>query len=230
MSFPVLDARRGRAATAVAAAMSRRDVGALLGVKGGALAAASEANRAILDAPTRPAIERYTGVLYDELSWATLPAAHRRRGERQVVILSAVWGLVTATDPIPDYKLKMGARLGRLGVMSTWWRPAITDALGSPPVTWNLLPNEHASAYAGTGAQMVVRFLDDVERGGRRQLVTVSHRNKLLKGSLVRHLLSTGLDEPSGLAAFGHPLGYRYRPDLDVVGGGTVTVSLVARR
>ena len=230
MSFPELDVRRARVAKAVATAMSRRDVGDLLGVKGVALAAARDTNRAVLDAPTMPAIERYTGVLYDELRWSTLPAAHRRHGERQIVIFSAVWGLVSPTDAIPDYKLKMGARLGRLGILSTWWRPALTDALGSPPMTWNLLPNEHASAYRGTGDQVVVRFLDDVERAGRRQLITVSHWNKQLKGALVRHLLATGLDDPVGLAAFEHPLGYRYRPDLDVESNGTVTVSMVARR
>lgn len=196
----------------------------------------------MLDGPTLPAIERYTGVLYDELSWSTLSAAHRRHGERQVVIFSALWGLVAPTDPIPDYKLKMGARIGRLGILSTWWRPAVTaalngaldDPLGDPltgtPVTWNLLPNEHASAYRGAGAQVVVKFLDDVERAGRRQLVTVSHWNKLLKGALVRHLLATGLDEPSGLADFAHPLRYRYRPDLTSELAGTVTVSMVARR
>lgn len=230
LSFPELDVRRTRVAKAVAAAMSRRDVGALLGVKGVALAAARDTNRAILASSTRPAIERYTGVLYDELSWSTLPAAHRRHGERQLVIFSAVWGVVAPLDPIPDYKLKMGASLGRLGVLSTWWRPAITAALGSPALTWNLLPNEHASSYAGSGSQVVVKFLDEVDRGGRRQLVTVSHWNKLLKGALVRHLLATGLDEPAGLADFEHPLGYRYRPDLDDVRDATVTVSLVAPR
>jgi hypothetical protein len=34
-----------------------------------------------------------------------------------------LWGVVAPRDPIPDYKLKMGASIGRLGKLSTWWRP-----------------------------------------------------------------------------------------------------------
>jgi hypothetical protein len=75
-----------------------------------------------------------------------------------------------------------------------------------------------------------VRFLDDVERSGTRQLIAVSHWNKLLKGALVRHLLATGLDDPAGLTAFEHPLGYRYRPDLTTSSEGVTAVSLVAPR
>ena len=59
-----------------------------------------------------------------------------------------------------------------------------------------------------------VRFLDEVERNGRRQLVTVSHWNKLLKGALVRHVVTTQLDDVDGLTAFTHPLGYVYDPAL----------------
>ena len=50
-----------------------------------------------------PAMERYTGVLYQELAWSTLPAAARRRGETQVRTVSGLWGLVAPSDPIPPY-------------------------------------------------------------------------------------------------------------------------------
>ena len=58
---------------------------------------------------------------------------------------------------------------------------------------WDLLPNEHAAAMdwaAGAPARRVtVRFLDAEGR-------TVSHWNKLLKGSLVRWLLTEQPDGP----------------------------------
>jgi hypothetical protein len=63
-----------------------------------------------------------------------------------------------------------------------------------------------------------VRFLDAVDRGGDRKLVTVSHWNKLLKGALVRHVLEHELTDPAGLVDFEHPQGYRYRPDLSSAG------------
>src|SRR5688572_8680634 len=76
-------------------------------------------------APTRPAMARYTGVLYQELAWSTLPAAARGRGDAQVRTVSGLWGLVAPTDPIPPYRLKMSASLDGLGRLSTWWRPRL---------------------------------------------------------------------------------------------------------
>jgi cytoplasmic iron level regulating protein YaaA (DUF328/UPF0246 family) len=208
----------------------------LLGVKGVALADAIDADRAVRRSPTMPAIERYTGVLYGALDHRTLPARSSRRLADQVLIASGAFGLVAPTDPIPDYKLKMGATLPGVGKLSTAWRPHVDAAL-APLVegrtVWNLLPNEHAAAWSGSGATAVeisVRFVDNVERGGRRQLVAVAHWNKLLKGALVRHVLATQLDEPDGLARFEHPLGYRYAADLTEVEGRQVSVTLVARR
>lgn len=237
MSFPELDERRANVMDALVAASGagRARNAELLGVTGEALDRAVEANRAVAGSGTTAAIRRYTGVLYDELSWATLDAPARRHGNRQVVIFSGLWGVVRPTDPIPLYKLKMGAKLGRLGTMNRWWREAVSSAVSAAaprraPI-WNLLPHEHATALRADGRpRITVKFLDDVDRAGGRSLVSVSHWNKLLKGALVRHLLETGLDEPDGLARFDHPLGYRYRPDLTSTEGATVTVSMVARR
>src|SRR5690606_26057054 len=148
-----------------------------------------------------PAIERYTGVLYDALDYTTLPAKVRRRVDEQVVVISALWGALAPRDPIPDSKLKMGASLPGLGRLSTWWRPRLgplLDERARGRTVWNLLPNEHAAAWrpAGTAAAMIgVRFLDEVERDGDRVLVTVSHWNKLLKGALVRHVVTRQLDD-----------------------------------
>jgi cytoplasmic iron level regulating protein YaaA (DUF328/UPF0246 family) len=193
----------------------------LLGVKGDALAAATGVNASVRCGPTRPAIERYTGVLYDALDYADCPAALRRRLDRQVRILSGLWGVVAPRDPIPDYKLKMGASLPGVGKLSSMWREPLTEALAPMVrgrVVWDLLPNEHAAAWRpdelSMARRVTARFLDDVEKDGRRQLVTVSHWNKLLKGALVRHVIEHQVRDPAELVDFEHPEGYTYRPDL----------------
>ncbi|MCU1496594.1 MAG: hypothetical protein JWM47_547 [Acidimicrobiales bacterium] len=162
---------------------------------------------------TRPAIDRYTGVLYRELDAGSLDAAARSRLTRQALILSGLWGAVAPRDPIPDYKLKMGARVASLGTLSTWWRPHLTEALAPrvlDAVVWDLLPGEHAAAVdwrqLHPGKRVTVRFLD---RSGR----TVAHWNKLLKGSIVRWLVETGADDPADLAELDHPQGYRLDRD-----------------
>lgn len=159
--------------------------------------------------PTMSAIDRYTGVLYGELDAATLRGTPKRRLHRNVLIASGLFGLVAPTDPIPAYKLKMGARLDPLGKLSTWWRPQLTEVLTprvQRAVVWDLLPNEHAAALdwslLNPRLRVTLRFLDRNDR-------TVSHWNKLLKGSIVRWLAETGTTDPRDLAAFDHPQGYR---------------------
>jgi hypothetical protein len=208
----------------------------LLGVSEASAQSAICANLVIDSAPTLPAIERYRGVLFGALAYDDLPAKLRRRVDEQVVIVSALWGAVTPSDPIPDYKLKMGASLPGVGRLSTFWRPALAlvlDDMAAGRVVWDLLPAEHAAAWKPRGtakAHIRVRFLDEVDRNGTRELVTVSHWNKLLKGALVRHIVDKQLRDPEGLARFSHPEGYVYRPELTTVSGRDVHVGLVASR
>jgi cytoplasmic iron level regulating protein YaaA (DUF328/UPF0246 family) len=205
--------------------------GRLLGVKGDALAAATEANLAVRTSPTAPAIERYTGVLYGELDAASLPPAARRRLPRSVLVLSGLWGLVAPGDDIPDYKLKMGANLGPTGRLASWWREPLTEALAQIArgrVVWNLLPAEHDAAWRPGDVHMrahrTVRFLERRPDGSLR---AVSHWNKLLKGALVRFLLEhphAGLDD---LADWQHPLGYRLALELTEQVGAATALSFV---
>ena len=149
-------------------------------------------------------------------------------------IFSGLWGVVAPRDPIPEYKLKMGATLPGVGKVSAAWRDELTDALEPMVrgrVVWDLLPNEHAAAWRPDELAMTrrvtVRFLDDVVKNGRRQLVTVSHWNKLLKGALVRHVVEHQVHDPAALADFSHPEGYVYRPDLSSTDGPVADAVLV---
>lgn len=166
----------------------------------------------VATAPTMRAIERYTGVLYTQLDWPSLSPAARRLGNRTVLVVSGLWGASGPTDPVPYYRLKMSAQLAPLGRLSTWWRPRLTAALAdhlAGRLVWDLLPAEHAAAWrpdeVPTARRVTVRFLD---RQGR----TVSHWNKLLKGALVRHLLTERPAGPEALAGWEHPSGYRVDP------------------
>jgi len=242
LSFNQLEEQRTTLRAALAAAMKGKEPGRakLLGVKGTALAAATTANLDVLSSPTMPAIERYTGVLYDALNVESLSTRDRKRLGKQVVIFSGLWGVVRPDDLIPDYKVKMGATLAPVGKLSTWWREPLTAALASTvngTVVWNLLPKEHDNAWApftpahsssAPSAIFSVKFLDEGKPvKGERAFTTVNHWNKLLKGALVRFILETGADDPKALSTFRHPEGYRYDRTLtETTATGTV-VSMV---
>ena len=160
-------------------------------------------------APTRRAIDRYTGVLYGQLDWPSLPTPAKQLGSRTVLIVSGLWGVSGPGDPIPHYRLKMSAAVPPLGRMAAWWRPQLTAALAphlAGRLVWDLLPGEHAAAWrpedVPSRRRVTVRFLDGQGR-------TVSHWNKLLKGALVRHLLTERPAGPEDLAGWEHPSGYR---------------------
>ncbi|WP_344730878.1 peroxide stress protein YaaA, partial [Microbacterium oryzae] len=59
-----------------------------------------ERNAALLGAPTMPAVDRYTGVLFDALDAATLSAGAREWLSRHALIHTAPFGPVGAGDAI----------------------------------------------------------------------------------------------------------------------------------
>jgi uncharacterized protein len=159
----------------------------LLGVTGRHLDRAQGANRALLGAPTMPVWQRYTGVVWEHLAASSLTARHRR----SIVVVSGLLGLVRGDDPIPDYRLKMGATLPPFGRLARWWSEPITHALAAATrgrFVIDLLPAEHRAALApglaGTrlsGVSVTLR-----ERTGR----SGGHAAKAAKGRLAHHLLT----------------------------------------
>lgn len=160
----------------------------LLGVKGDHLARAQSANVALVGAPTLPAWQRYTGVVWDHLDPGTLPAEARRR----IVVVSGLLGLARGDDPVPDYRLKMGANLAPLGKLSTWWRDVLSTELDRSArrrVVVDLLPQEHRAALtAGPEVEgITVSLVDPSGKPG-------GHFAKAAKGELARAILLDGLD------------------------------------
>lgn len=179
--------------------------GKTLGVTGTHLERAREANLNLLGAPTLPAWQRYTGVVWDHLDPATLSPKALRSAHDSVVIFSGLLGLVGFDDRIPEYKLKMGASLLGVGKVSTWWRPTLSAVLNSwlrDRLVIDLLPQEHRSAWqpaADLGPRhLVVKFQNDSGR-------TVGHDAKAAKGLLVRHLLESKDQPHQALATWRHP-------------------------
>ncbi|MGA7759118.1 MAG: peroxide stress protein YaaA [Ilumatobacteraceae bacterium] len=169
----------------------------LLGVKGDHLLRAQSANSSLVGALTLPAWQRYTGVVWDHLDPSSLPAASRRR----ILVVSGLLGLVRADDPVPDYRLKMGANLPPLGKLSTWWRDALTTELrrlARRRVVVDLLPQEHRAALDLSGGVVDGVSLTLVDPSGKPG----GHFAKAAKGELARAILTDGI---TALDTWNHP-------------------------
>lgn len=66
----------------------------------------------LFDAPLMMAIERYSGVAYDYLDYASLSPEARAYLQKQVVIFSNLYGPVLGGDMIANYKVKQGNSIG----------------------------------------------------------------------------------------------------------------------
>jgi uncharacterized protein len=172
-----------------------------------------ERNRALFSAPTAPAGQVYTGVLYEALDLATLDARARRRAASDVAIASALFGLVRVTDRIPAYRLSGDTTVPGIGKLASAWREPVAEAIRAAAGRGVVL-DLRSSAYVALGPvpadlaerTAIARVLQ--EKGGKRSIV--SHHNKATKGRLVRGLLTESKPRTvEGLAGALGDAGYR---------------------
>lgn len=159
-------------------------------------------NAALRTAPTLPAVDRYTGVLFDALDAGGLGASERSWLADHVLIHSAPFGPVGALDPIPAYRLAAGTSLPGLAPLRRVWADAVSSALDAANPSFVL--DLRSEAYAALGPvppgidAAYVRIVTAGEGGAVRAL---NHFNKHAKGDLVRALAQTGA-EVAGLDDF----------------------------
>lgn len=150
-------------------------------------------NRMLLSSPVMPAIDRYTGVLFDALDAASLSVDERAFAARHVLIHSALFGPIGALDPIPAYRLSHDSRLPGMP-LRRHWREAASSALQPAE---GLVLDLRSEAYAELGDApehaLFLRVVSEDDAGRRRAL---NHFNKKGKGEFARALIAAGVDHP----------------------------------
>lgn len=139
-------------------------------------------NARLRRAAVLPAVQRYTGVVYDALEAASLPGGARAWLDDHVLIGSALFGLLAPSDPIPAYRLSGGTALPGLPLKAHWGEP-VRRALAREK-DWVL--DARSTAYAALGAPpagSAVLHVEDAVSGR-----ALNHFNKHAKGDLGRRL------------------------------------------
>jgi cytoplasmic iron level regulating protein YaaA (DUF328/UPF0246 family) len=193
LRFPELTAPR-KAALSALRTLSRN-----LGISTGALGLGPkqrfeiDRNRVVTSSPVMPAIERYTGVLYDGLAAETLSVEARAWVDRHVLVNSALFGLIGAADPIPAYRLSHNSRLPGLA-LKKHWRPPLGSLLESSE---GLVLDLRSESYAALGPlprrddAVYLRVVTQTPDGRTKAL---THFNKKGKGVFVNALATAGVD------------------------------------
>ncbi len=157
-----------------------------------------ERNAKLSSTPTLPAIDRYTGVLYDALDIASVRGAAAARARARLAVGSALFGLLRADDPVPAYRLSAGSKLPDRPTLAARWRPALEPVLAEIAAQ-ELIVDLRSGSYAGLGriaGAVRVNVLAEHADGHR---TVVSHFNKAHKGKLAR-VLATSKAEPDDAA------------------------------
>lgn len=189
LALPQLAPQRDAVVDAVAALCADADAAARALKLSPRQAADLADNTVLRTAPTMPAADRYTGVVYDALDAGTLDAAARRWLGAHVLIHSALLGPVGALDAVPRHRLSAGARVPGLPALHRVWADAVTHALRAARPGFVL--DMRSEAYVALGPvpddvpSAYVRVVTETADGAVRAL---NHFNKHAKGDLVRRL------------------------------------------
>jgi cytoplasmic iron level regulating protein YaaA (DUF328/UPF0246 family) len=144
------------------------------------------------NAPAVAAGRLYTGVLYNALDIATLPA----RAARNIVIVSAQFGALRPADRVPAYRRELDA---------AYWRPALLapleDAAGGR-VILDCRSATYVAAWRPSAGSAItcVHVAVVEERDGVRRVV--SHFAKRTRGEVARHVLCCGVRPRSAAELF----------------------------
>lgn len=155
-----------------------------LGPKG---AGEVERNREVRTSPVLPALERYTGVLYDALSVNDWSPHQWDYASAHVSVFSALFGLIGARDLIPAYRLSYDSKLdvGRLPAVYESFRESIWGSVSD--FVLDLRSGGYRSLAPLTeGAGVFVSLVKPGPLGARK---AVGHHNKPVKGRLVADLV-----------------------------------------
>jgi cytoplasmic iron level regulating protein YaaA (DUF328/UPF0246 family) len=158
--------------------------------------------------PQAPAFFAFTGLVYKYIETGDLTVDQLRSAQKQVRILSGLYGLLRPLDLVEFYRLEMGSKLKPTGSANLvdYWRDALTGALNADLKKGEPVVSVAAQEYVKAldlkklkGPLISVVFKEERPDGS---LKTVAVHSKMARGALVRYALETGATSPGDLLGF----------------------------
>lgn len=154
-------------------------------------------NLAVLDGQCLKALERYTGVVYQSLSYPTLRS--KKRAESRIWIISALFGAVPGGAMLPNYKLSMNPVLAR------YWAPINRERIAAAAKGKPVLDLTSQVYSRAVGYEPVIR-VDFKKEGGKK---SAGHFGKAIKGRFVRWMIENDVRSMKDFGGFSEE-GYRF--------------------
>ena len=161
-------------------------------------------NEDIFKSKCAPAIERYTGVVYEHLKWETLKDTAKEYMEKHVLIFSGLFGMTTPLTMIPNYKLKMNVLS-----LQYHWNHTLTKILDEEKIIFDLLPQVYRKAYT-PNKNNVIQIEFKVENKGKK--TSAGHYGKAVKGKFIRFLAQNEVTDINEFKNFEYD-GFKWEDD-----------------
>jgi cytoplasmic iron level regulating protein YaaA (DUF328/UPF0246 family) len=128
------------------------------------------------------AIDVYSGVLYQALDWGSLSPTAKARGDKSILIVSAIFGVLRPSDVIPNYKAK---------IKNSDWKALLKPVLDG--LKTDLIIDCRSSTYAGVWQSPPDRTVAvRVFKKDKGKISVITHLSKKYRGELTRELLKSG--------------------------------------
>jgi len=168
----------------------------------------------------RPAIHAFRGDVYTGFDVDTMSKKDLDQAQKQVRILSGLYGVLRPYDLMQAYRLEMGTRLKtRRGTdLYAFWGSQLTDHLNEElesvkdPLVVNLASNEYFKSIKpkALNAQLVAPNFQDQKNGEYKM---ISFFAKKARGAMARYLVESRAKNVDDIQGF-NGLGYKYSKKL----------------
>ncbi len=141
----------------------------------------------LISKPTMKAIQRYIGVAFEALDYDSLDTNSKLYVDDKVMIFSNLFGILNATDEIPDYKYKQGVQLPTINVEKFYketLKKILDEYLDDEIV--DLRAGYYDKFYKPTAKVITFKFLKNRK--------VVSHWAKYYRGLVVRAMAQNNIE------------------------------------
>lgn len=168
----------------------------------------------------KPAVLAFDGDVYDGLAARDLSAADLAFAQKQVRILSGLYGILKPLDLMQPYRLEMGTKFANESGkdLYTFWGERLLNAINDElaemprPVAVNLASEEYFKAANGRkiNGELIQPVFEDWKNGRYK---IISFYAKRARGLMTRFATVNRLTAPEGLKDFDYD-GYAFAPDV----------------
>ena len=168
----------------------------------------------------KQALLAFKGEVFTGIDAASFSESNFETAQKQLRILSGLYGMLRPMDLIQAYRLEMGKKLAtnKGNNLYEFWDQQITNAVNESLEEYghkhliNLASNEYFKSIKkkNIAAEIITPVFKDLKNG---QYKTISFFAKKARGLMTRFIIQNELNNPEDLKAFDSE-GYLYNPNL----------------